>query len=199
MGNVARREMSTDPRAVRTRATLINSTIGLLKTNRAETLSVSQIVKEGKLSRQVFYEHFADRDALLYAAGEKMIEPAFEWSKEHARSFSGPEGLVTSLFTAIEPHREAMRNLCDGPVHWRIHSYSVGKLIPFLETELRANLERSGAEVVEENLRPTAELLANGVAAQLTEAVREGRTVAETRDVMRRCRATLDALRYDQP
>ncbi|QPK83309.1 TetR/AcrR family transcriptional regulator [Corynebacterium qintianiae] len=196
---MARREMSTDPRAVRTRATLIEATIELLKTNRAESLSVSQIVKAGNLSRQVFYEHFADRDALLYAAGEKILEPSSVRAVETVNASIEPDRLIEGLFETVNPYRDALRNLCDGPVHWRIHQYSVDKMLPFLEMELRENLERGGSELPDEHIRRTAELLACGVAAQLTDAIREGRSPKEARHVMRVVRETLSAVKYDKP
>ena len=51
---MARRESSSDPRAVRTREALISATIALLVDHKVEDLSVSGIVKAAQVSRQVF-------------------------------------------------------------------------------------------------------------------------------------------------
>lgn len=176
---VARREMSTDPRAVKTRATLIDATVELLKTQRAESLSVSQIVKEGSLSRQVFYEHFEDRDALLFAAAEKIIAPSVDWAREHSES-SAPGESIEGLFAALEPHQDSLRNLLDGPVHWKLHSYCVSQVLPFVEARVLRQQEKSGAELTNEQVEYTAQVLACGVVDQMMRAIRDGRTGAET-------------------
>lgn len=178
-GNVARRELSTDPRAVKTRATLVEATIELLKHHRAETLSVSQIVKEGHLSRQVFYEHFADRDALLFAAAENIIQPALLWASENSAK-SAPARSLEGLFEVIEPNLEALRNLCDGPVHWKVHSYGVSLVLPFIEARISRELEVNGEKLSDEHVKYTAEVIACGVVDQMTRAIREGRSGRET-------------------
>ena len=62
---MARRELSQDPRAVKTRNAIIKTTTELLNEHRVEDITVSQIVNAAGMSRQVFYEHFKDRDAAV--------------------------------------------------------------------------------------------------------------------------------------
>ena len=176
---MARRELSTDPRAVKTRATLIDATIELLKTQRSEDLSVSQIVKEGNLSRQVFYEHFEDRDALILAAAEKIIEPSVQWAREHSEA-SAPGESIEGLFSTLEPNQAALRNLLDGPVHWKLHAYCVSQVLSFIEARIRKQQQKSGVELTTEQVQYTAQVIACGVVDQMTRAIREGRTGAET-------------------
>lgn len=190
---MARRELSTDPRAVRTRATLIDSTIALLQTNRSEKLSVSQIVKEGNLSRQVFYEHFEDRDALLFAAAEKIIERVLDWVRENSAK-STPAESIEGILGEMEPNLEVFRNLIDGPVHWRVHSYAASLILPFLEARIRRDLEAFGAELTDEHVEYTAKVIASGLVDQLTTAVREGLSAQETGRRIKLMRETLSAL-----
>ena len=69
---MARREASRDPRAVRTHQALVNATVELLADRPARELSVTAIVQQAGVSRQVFYEHFADRASVLAAAAESL-------------------------------------------------------------------------------------------------------------------------------
>ena len=69
-----RRSESTDPRALRTRKALVDAALRLLNEHEVADLNVSQIVKEAGVSRPVFYQHFADRDALLSALARRHSE-----------------------------------------------------------------------------------------------------------------------------
>ena len=62
---MARREGSTDPRAVRTRKAFLTATRDLQLEHKTEDITVSAIVKRAGMSRQVFYEHYDGRDAVL--------------------------------------------------------------------------------------------------------------------------------------
>ncbi|WP_158268497.1 TetR/AcrR family transcriptional regulator [Corynebacterium liangguodongii] len=178
---------------------MIQSTIDLLREHRSEDLSVSQIVKVGGLSRQVFYEHFADRDALLLAAGEQMVNPALQWAGEVSRGGIGPDRAVERLFELIEPYRSALSNLCDGPVHWRLHSYGMSEVEPFLRAELTEVLSKDGQEVSESHLKNTSRFISCGVIAQFTDAIREGRSAEDARRVMREIRETISVVTYKTP
>ena len=197
--NVARREMSTDPRAVRTRATLIQATIDLLKTHRAETLSVSQIVKTGNLSRQVFYEHFADRDALLFAAAEKMIAPALEWTYTASNETKLLQKIVEALNQTARSYGDSLRNLCDGPIHWQVHSLAVQRMWPIMESEIAQRLNETGHQKPDEHIRCTAEFVASGVVERLTAAVRDQKSLEDVRRDLAMVRDTLSALDYGTP
>lgn len=194
--NVARRETSTDPRAVRTRATLIQTTIELLKTHRAEALSVSQIVKTGNLRRQVFYEHFADRDALLFAAAEKMIEPALECTTAASGETKPLDAIVEGLHQTARSYGASLRNLCDGPIHWQVHSLCMQYLCPIMEIEIAQLLEHAGRMKSPEHIRCTAEFAASGVVERLTAAVRDRMSLEEVRKELSLVRETLSALDY---
>ena len=78
-----RRSDSQDPRALRTRKALIDATMRLLNDYEVADLNVSQIVKEAGVSRQVFYQHFEDRDALVLATAAQWVLAAYGLSLIH--------------------------------------------------------------------------------------------------------------------
>ena len=90
-----RRSDSTDPRALRTRKALVDAVLRLLNDHEVSDLNVSQIVKEAGVSRQVFYQHFAERFS---------IDKNFEAS-------------VVELASVVDGKREAAVRLIDSPVH----------------------------------------------------------------------------------
>ena len=112
-----RRSDSTDPRAIRTRNALVQATIGLLKTHTVAELNVSQIVKEAGVSRQVFYQHFTDRDGLVLATAQDMIKEAYEGFAARFSMDRDFQAAVTALMETLTDHYEAAVHIIDSPVH----------------------------------------------------------------------------------
>lgn len=142
--NVARRQGSVDPRAVRTREALVSATIELLATKRVDQLSVSGIVKAAQVSRQVFYEHFQDRDSVVLAAGGAVLAPAYE---EFAANFVDDESYpeqVRQLARAIEPYRPMVCHLIDSPVHAKLNQVLCALLFTPIRDGLREMLDEQG-------------------------------------------------------
>lgn len=114
---MARRERSQDPRAVKTRNAIINTTTELLNENRVEDITVSQIVNQAGMSRQVFYEHFKDRDAAVRAAIQRTLAPAVnDYIDTYNKTHEMPQALQ-ALFTQLAEVRGLLRNVLNGPAH----------------------------------------------------------------------------------
>ena len=114
---MARRERSQDPRAVKTRNAIINTTTELLNENRVEDITVSQIVNQAGMSRQVFYEHFKDRDAAVRAAIQRALAPAVnDYIDTYNKTHEMPQALQ-ALFTQLAEVRGLLRNVLNGPAH----------------------------------------------------------------------------------
>lgn len=112
-----RRSDSTDPRALRTRKALVDAVLRLLNDHEVADLNVSQIVKEAGVSRQVFYQHFADRDALILAAAADWVLDAYERFAERFEIDNNFEASVVELASVVDGKREAAVRLIDSPVH----------------------------------------------------------------------------------
>ncbi|OIR44138.1 hypothetical protein BJP08_01815 [Corynebacterium sp. NML140438] len=114
---MARRERSQDPRAVKTRNAIINTTTELLNENRVEDITVSQIVNQAGMSRQVFYEHFKDRGAAVRAAIQRALAPAVnDYIDTYNKTHEMPQALQ-ALFTQLAEVRGLLRNVLNGPAH----------------------------------------------------------------------------------
>lgn len=112
-----RRSDSTDPRALRTRKALVDAVLRLLNDHEVADLNVSQIVKEAGVSRQVFYQHFADRDALILAAAADWVLAAYERFAERFEIDHNFEASVVELVSVVDGRNEAAVRLIDSPVH----------------------------------------------------------------------------------
>jgi AcrR family transcriptional regulator len=65
-----------DPRQLKSRAALIAAAITLVDERDVADISVTDLAARAGLTRMTFYQHFADRDALLQAAGVERFEAA---------------------------------------------------------------------------------------------------------------------------
>jgi AcrR family transcriptional regulator len=65
-----------DPRQVKSREALITAAIDLVDERELGEISVTDLASRAGLTRMTFYQHFADRDALLQAAGAERFESA---------------------------------------------------------------------------------------------------------------------------
>lgn len=169
---MARRESSSDPRAVRTREALVNATIDLLATQRAEDLSVSGIVKAAKVSRQVFYEHFEDRDAVAIAAAEAVLMPAYhEFSNNFV--FDTTYGdQVRTLTGTVAPHLQMVCNLLDSPVHAKLNQQLCEVLFPAMRAGLRQVLDAEDVQATDELVDDATVFLVTGTQHMFERACR---------------------------
>ncbi len=170
---MARRQSSVDPRAVRTREALVSATIDLLATNRVDQLSVSGIVKAARVSRQVFYEHFQDRDGVVLAAGEAVLAPAY---REFAANFVGDESYpeqVRRLAQELEPHRPMLCHLIDSPVHAKLNKVMCDLLFTPIRAALREMLEEQGKTASGQLLDDTAMFMIAGTQHLFIRAYRD--------------------------
>ena len=173
-----RRSDSTDPRALRTRNALVQAVLRLLNDYEVADLNVSQIVKEAGVSRQVFYQHFADRDALILAAAADWVLDAYERFAERFKIDQNFEASVVELASVVDGKNEAAVRLIDSPVH----------------TVLDNEVQRVMQDTMREQLLPRAkewgdadaELVADmsrvyvaGIQRLIEQCVREGCTAEE--------------------
>lgn len=70
------RAASTDPRAERVRAALLQAGFDLLMERPIAEISVPDLVARAQVSRPVFYRHFADRDDLIVATVVQRMDDA---------------------------------------------------------------------------------------------------------------------------
>jgi AcrR family transcriptional regulator len=97
---------SADPRAARVRDLLRRAAFELIEERRVEKISVSDITQRAGVSRQVFYQHFRDRDdAVSSAVAASLAAAAAETAGEQ------PVALLHRLCDYTAEHAELYRNL----------------------------------------------------------------------------------------
>ncbi|WP_240522029.1 TetR/AcrR family transcriptional regulator [Amycolatopsis vastitatis] len=169
---------SADPRAARVRDRLRRASFELIEERRVERISVSDITQLAGVSRQVFYQHFRDRDdavAQAVAASFRELTPE-----------------------AGEDPRAVIHRLCDFSAR---HADLYRNLYPSAASQQTANAYRdllhpACVQLVEH--LPDPETLADFVLGGIIEVIRlpaEGaRGPATAESLRRRVDACLDAI-----
>lgn len=173
-----RRSDSTDPRALRTRNALVQAVLRLLNDHEVADLNVSQIVKEAGVSRQVFYQHFADRDALILAAAADWVLDAYERFAERFEIDQNFEASVVELASVVDGKNEAAVRLIDSPVHTVLDNEVQRVMQDTMREQLLPRAKQWGdadAELVADMSR----VYVAGIQRLIEQCVREGCTAEE--------------------
>ncbi len=124
---MAARTHSVDPRAERVRAKLRDAAFALAHERPVDQLTAADIVDRAGVSRQVFYQHFTDRDdAIAYA-----ITAAFA-SATHPLT-GDPRARILALFDFAAAHRAMYRNVVPSAVTLRVVAAFREELAPACE------------------------------------------------------------------
>ena len=124
---MAARTHSVDPRAQRVRARLRDAALALAHEVPVDRLTVGDIVGRAGVSRQVFYQHFGDRDdAVAYA-----FTAAF--ASATADIAGDPGARIVALFDFAADHRAMYRNIVPSAVTQRVVAAFRAELAPACE------------------------------------------------------------------
>jgi AcrR family transcriptional regulator len=124
---MAARSTSADPRAERVRTKLRDAAFALAHERPVNSLTVGDIVARAAVSRQVFYQHFADRDeAVAYAIAAAFSSAAGELDPD-------PRNRILALFDFAAEHRQAYRNVVPSAVTLRVLAAFRAELAPACE------------------------------------------------------------------
>lgn len=196
---MARREMSTDPRAIRTREALVTATIDLLEEHAAHDLSVTAIVRAAGVSRQVFYEHFMDRDAVVLAAGKAIFEPAYmSFVTEFDPNTTYPQQ-VAKLYQTLSRHEGAVRNLMDSAAQGKINRFVVEIMYNAVRAELENHLKAANVVADPRMLDDTARFLAAGTQEVFAQGYAENSEPEQVGERIEMVRRTLGAFSMGEP
>ncbi len=98
---------SADPRAARVRDRLRQAAFGLIGERRVERISVSDITQRAGVSRQVFYQHFRDRDDAVAQA----VAASFRELAPGDGAPDDPRAVIRRLCDFAARHDRLYRNL----------------------------------------------------------------------------------------
>ena len=124
---MAARTHSADPRAERVRVLIRDAAFALAHEGPVDRLTVGDIVSRAGVSRQVFYQHFRDRDdAVAYA-----FTAAFATAT--ADIAGDPRSRILALFDLAAQHRAMYRNVVPSAVTLRVVAAFRAELAPACE------------------------------------------------------------------
>jgi AcrR family transcriptional regulator len=128
---MAARTHSADPRAERVRTLLRDAAFALAHERPVDEITVGDLVARAGVSRQVFYQHFSDRDdavstafAVAFTASVADIEADID-GDARAR--------ITRLFEFAAEHRAMYRNVVPSAVTQRVVAAFRAELLPACE------------------------------------------------------------------
>lgn len=120
---MAARAHSVDPRAERVRTRLREAAFALAHEHPVDELTVGDIVARAEVSRQVFYQHFKDRDDAVATA----FTVAFAAATADIGRLDGtavgdddPRARILTLFDFAAEHRSMYRNIVPSAVTQRV-------------------------------------------------------------------------------
>jgi AcrR family transcriptional regulator len=124
---MAARANSVDPRAERVRARLRDAAFALAHEQPVDRLTVGDIVARAGVSRQVFYQHFRDRDdAVAFAFSAAFASATADLAGE-------PGARILALFDFAAHHRAMYRNIVPSVVTQRVVAAFRAELAPACE------------------------------------------------------------------
>ena len=124
---MAARAHSADPRAERVRTRLRDAAFELAHERPVDQLTVGDIVGRAGVSRQVFYQHFRDRDDAVTTA----FTVAFAASTADIEG--DPGARILRLFDFAAEHRAMYRNIVPSAVTQRVVTAFRAELAPACE------------------------------------------------------------------
>lgn len=124
---MAARTHSADPRAERIRTKLRDAAFALAHERRVDELTVGDLVARAGVSRQVFYQHFADRDDAIATAFTVAFAAAT------ADIDGDPRTRIMRIFELAAEHRAMYRNVVPSAVTQRVVAAFRAELLPACE------------------------------------------------------------------
>jgi AcrR family transcriptional regulator len=180
---MAARTHSADPRAERVRTRLREAAFALAHEQPVDELTVGDIVARAEVSRQVFYQHFTDRD--------DAVATAFTVAFAAATTEEGddPRTRILRLFDFAAEHRSMYRNVVPSAVTQRVVNAFRTELQPACE-----EIATQGMPVVSPIAGLTPESVSRFLVGGFMEVLRSWMEDPDSTDLSGRVSAALDTV-----
>lgn len=183
---MAARTHSVDPRAERVRTRLREAAFALVHERPVDELTVGDIVARASVSRQVFYQHFTDRDDAVATA----IGVAFAAATADMGRLDGDARTrILRLFDFAAAHRSMYRNIVPSAVTQRVVTAFRAELQPACE-----EIATQGMPVVSPIASLTPESVTRFLVGGFMEVLRSWMEDPDSTDLSGRVRAALDTV-----
>jgi AcrR family transcriptional regulator len=180
---MAARTNSADPRAERVRTRLRDAAFSLAGERPVDQLTVSDIVARAEVSRQVFYQHFRDRD--------DAVATAFTVAFASATADIGgdPSARILRLFDFAAEHHAMYRNIVPSAVTQRVVAAYRAELTPPCQ-----EIAAQGMPVVTAFASLTAESVTRFLVGGFMEVLRSWMEDPDATDLRSRLRGAIDTV-----
>jgi AcrR family transcriptional regulator len=180
---MAARAHSVDPRAERVRTRLREAAFDLAHERPVDRLTVGDIVARAEVSRQVFYQHFSDRDDAIATAFTVAFAAATADNGGDARA------RILRLFDFAAEHRAMYRNVVPSAVTQRVVNAFRTELLPACE-----EIAAQGMPVVTTIASLTPESVTRFLVGGFMEVLRSWMEDPDSTDLRMRVSAALDTV-----
>jgi AcrR family transcriptional regulator len=180
---MAARTHSVDPRAERVRTRLREAAFALAHERPVDELTVGDIVTRAGVSRQVFYQHFTDRDDAVATAFTVAFAAATADISGDARA------RILRLFDFAAGHRSMYRNIVPSAVTQPVVTAFRAELQPACEA-----IAQDGMPVVSPIASLTPESVSRFLVGGFMEVLRSWMEDPDSTDLGGRVRAALDTV-----
>jgi AcrR family transcriptional regulator len=180
---MAARTHSADPRAERVRTRLREAAFALAHERPVDQLTVGDIVRRAEVSRQVFYQHFLDRDDAVATAFTVAFAAATADISGDARA------RILRLFNFAAEHRSMYRNVVPSAVTQRVVTAYRAELVPAC-----VEIATQGMPVVTRIASLTPESVTRFLVGGFMEVLRSWMEDPDSTDLRGRVSAALDTV-----
>jgi AcrR family transcriptional regulator len=180
---MAARTHSVDPRAERVRTRLREASLALAHERPVDQMTVGDIVSRAEVSRQVFYQHFRDRDDAVATAF------ALEFAAATADIGGDARARILRLFDFAAEHRSMYRNVVPSAVTQRVVTAFRAELLPACE-----EIAAQAMPVVNTIASLTPESVTRFLVGGFMEVLRSWMEDPESTDLRGRVGAALDTV-----
>jgi AcrR family transcriptional regulator len=181
---MAARAHSVDPRAERVRTRLREAAFALAHERQVDEMTVGDIVDRASVSRQVFYQHFRDRDDAVATA----FTVAFAAATADIGRFDA-RARILRLFDFAAEHRAMYRNIVPSAVTQRVVTAFRAELQPACE-----EIAKHGMPVVSPIASLTPESVTRFLVGGFMEVLRSWMEDPDSTDLSGRVSAALDTV-----
>jgi AcrR family transcriptional regulator len=189
---MAARTHSVDPRAERVRNLLREAAFDLAHERQVDRLTVGDIVARASVSRQVFYQHFTDRDdAVATAFTVAFAAATADLGRLDGTAVGGGDARarILRLFDFAAEHRSMYRNIVPSAVTQRVVTAFRAELQPACE-----EIAKQGMPVVSPIASLTPESVTRFLVGGFMEVLRSWMEDPDSTDLSGRVRAALDTV-----
>lgn len=139
-----------DRRVRRSRAALLRAAVELVSERGSTAVPVSEIAEAADVSRQVLYQQFGDRDALVLEAALDLVRRELLTELADLAVPDGEHAAILALGRHFARHRRFYRALMTGASAFALNKALTGLFLPFnrenLDRALGGRLDAGGVE-----------------------------------------------------